>query len=158
MTSVTGRLPSQDGAVMAHAAWQQHLVAPKVKLGLAEMLLRRDPEKAAATLEQLKGDADEALETLRDLARGIYPPLLADKGLVVALESQARKATVAVTVGAQGVQRYAQDEKVRRGRVALNQSTKTETRLADRSSVFLFRGVPVGPPSGKSSALHSSVQ
>ena len=75
----------------------------KVKLGLAEMLLGRDPAKAAATLEQLKGDADEALETLRDLARGIYPPLLADKGLVVALESQARKATVPVRVEAEGV-------------------------------------------------------
>ena len=68
-----------------HDGAQQHLVALKVKLGLAEMLLGRDPEKATATLEQLKGDADEALETLRDLARGIYPPLLADKGLVVAL-------------------------------------------------------------------------
>ena len=43
-------------------------------------------------MTQLKADADEVLETLRDLARGIYPPLLADKGLVVALESQARKA------------------------------------------------------------------
>ena len=77
-----------------HDGAQQHLVALKVKLGLAEMLLGRDPAKAMATLEQLKGDADEALETLRDLARGIYPPLLADKGLVVALESQARKAIV----------------------------------------------------------------
>ena len=46
---------------------------------------------------------------LRDLARGIYPPLLADKGLVVALESQARKATVPVRVQAEGVERYAQD-------------------------------------------------
>ena len=62
--------------------------------------------KAAATLEQLKGDADEALETLRDLARGIYPPLLADKGLMVALESQARKATVPVRVESAGVARY----------------------------------------------------
>ena len=53
--------------------------------------------------EELKGDADEALETLRDLARGIYPPLLADKGLVVALESQARKATVPVRVEAAGL-------------------------------------------------------
>ena len=61
------------------------------------------------TLEQLKRDADEALETLRDLARGIYPPLLADKGLVVALEAQARKATVPVRVEAEGVERYAQD-------------------------------------------------
>ena len=92
-----------------HDGAQQHLVALKVKLGLAEMLLGRDPAKAAATLEQLKGDADEALETLRDLARGIYPPLLADKGLVVALESQARKATVPVKVEAEGVERYAQD-------------------------------------------------
>ena len=92
-----------------HDGAQQHLVALKVKLGLAEMLLSRDPVKAAATLEQLKGDADEALETLRDLARGIYPPLLADKGLVVALESQARKATVPVTVDAERIGRYPQD-------------------------------------------------
>jgi signal transduction histidine kinase len=92
-----------------HDGAQQHLVALKVKLGLAEMLLDRDPAKAMATLEQLKGDADEALETLRDLARGIYPPLLADKGLVVALESQARKATVPVQVHADSVERYSQD-------------------------------------------------
>jgi signal transduction histidine kinase len=92
-----------------HDGAQQHLVALKVKLGLAEMLLSRDPAKAAATLEQLKRDADDALETLRDLARGIYPPLLADKGLVVALESQARKATVPVSVEAVGVERYPQD-------------------------------------------------
>ncbi len=92
-----------------HDGAQQHLVALKVKLGLAEMLLDRDPAKAMATLEQLKGDADEALETLRDLARGIYPPLLADKGLVVALESQVRKAIVPVSVRADGVGRYSQD-------------------------------------------------
>ncbi len=92
-----------------HDGAQQHLVALKVKVGLAEMLLGRDPAKAAATLEQLRGDADEALETLRDLARGIYPPLLADKGLVVAIESQARKAMVPVRVEATSVERYAQD-------------------------------------------------
>jgi signal transduction histidine kinase len=92
-----------------HDGAQQHLVALKVKLGLVEMLVDRDPARAALTLEQLKGDADEALETLRDLARGIYPPLLADKGLVVALESQARKATVPVSVEADAVTRYSQD-------------------------------------------------
>src|ERR1019366_7279588 len=83
-----------------HDGAQQHRVALEVKLGLVEMLLSRDIEKVKTTLAQLKGDADEALETLRDLARGIYPPLLADKGLVAALESQARKATVPVTVEA----------------------------------------------------------
>ncbi len=92
-----------------HDGAQQHLVAIRVRLGLAEMLASRDPEKARATIEQLKGDADAALETLRDLARGIYPPLLADKGLQTALESQARKATVPVTVAAGGLGRYSQD-------------------------------------------------
>ncbi len=92
-----------------HDGAQQHLVALKVKLGLAETLVGRDVEKAKLTLAQLKGDADEALETLRDLARGIYPPLLADKGLQAALESQARKATLPVTVDADGIGRYSQD-------------------------------------------------
>ncbi len=92
-----------------HDGAQQHLVALKVKLGLAEMLMARDLEKAKLTLGQLKGDADEALETLRDLARGIYPPLLADKGLQSALDSQARKATLPVTVDAHGLGRYSQD-------------------------------------------------
>ena len=92
-----------------HDGAQQHLVALKVKLGLAEMLMSRDAQKAKATIGQLKGDADEALETLRDLARGIYPPLLADKGLGAALESQARKATIPVSVDATGLGRYSQD-------------------------------------------------
>ena len=58
---------------------------------------------------QLQKDATDALEDLRDLARGIYPPLLADKGLVAALESQARKSAVSVTVEADGIGRYARE-------------------------------------------------
>jgi signal transduction histidine kinase len=92
-----------------HDGAQQHLVALKVKLGLAEMLTARDPEKAKATIAQLKSDTDEALETLRDLARGIYPPLLAEKGLATALESQARKAALPVIVDAAGIDRYPQE-------------------------------------------------
>ncbi|MFN2463535.1 MAG: histidine kinase [Candidatus Dormibacteria bacterium] len=92
-----------------HDGAQQHLVAIKVKLGLVEMLAVKDPERAKATLHQLKADTDDALETLRDLARGIYPPLLADKGLVAALEAQARKATLPVSLESSGVQRYSQE-------------------------------------------------
>jgi signal transduction histidine kinase len=92
-----------------HDGAQQNLVALKVKLGLAEAFAEKDPAKAKELVGQLKGDADEALETLRDLARGIYPPLLADKGLGPALESQARKATLPVEVEADGLDRYAQD-------------------------------------------------
>jgi signal transduction histidine kinase len=92
-----------------HDGAQQHLVALKVKLGLAEMQAAKNPEMAMSTLAELKRDADEALETLRDLARGIYPPLLADKGLAAAIESQARRATVPVTVDAIGIGRYPQE-------------------------------------------------
>jgi signal transduction histidine kinase len=92
-----------------HDGAQQYLVAIKVKLGLAGMLLTKDPDKAKATLTQLKGDADEALETLRDLARGIYPPLLAEKGLPIALQAQTRKATLPITIEADGIGRYPQE-------------------------------------------------
>ncbi len=60
-------------------------------------------------LEQLKSDAEEALETLRDLARGIYPPLLAAQGLAAALQAQTRKATLPVTIEADDIGRYPQD-------------------------------------------------
>ena len=92
-----------------HDGAQQNLVAIKVKLGLAEAFAEKDPARAKALVGQLKADADEALETLRDLARGIYPPLLADKGLAAALEAQARKATLPVEVDTDGVGRYPQD-------------------------------------------------
>jgi signal transduction histidine kinase len=92
-----------------HDGAQQHLVSIKVKMGVAGMLIRGDPERAREMLGELKSDADAALETLRDLARGIYPPLLADKGLRVALESHARKTTLPVTVEAGMLERYPQD-------------------------------------------------
>jgi signal transduction histidine kinase len=92
-----------------HDGAQQNLVAIKVKLGLAEMLAGKDAGRARQLIAELKGDTDEALATLRDLARGIYPPLLADSGLGAALGAQARKATVAVEVIADGVGRYPQE-------------------------------------------------
>jgi signal transduction histidine kinase len=92
-----------------HDGAQQHMVALKVKLALAEMLAVSDPMKAKAAIAELKDDADDALEALRDLARGIYPPLLADKGLALALEAQARKATLAVTIEADRIGRYPEE-------------------------------------------------
>ena len=92
-----------------HDGAQQQLVALTVKLRLAEQLADRDAAKTKEMLAQLQMEATEALEDLRDLARGIYPPLLADKGLVAALESQARKAPVPTTVDADGIGRYPQE-------------------------------------------------
>ncbi len=92
-----------------HDGAQQQLVALQVKLRLAEQILGRDVAKAKEMLAQLGEDTGEALDNLRDLARGIYPPLLADKGLVAALESQARRAAVPVTVEAGSIGRFPQD-------------------------------------------------
>ena len=92
-----------------HDGAQQQLVALAINLRLAQDLVADDPEQARTMLELLRAEASDALTNLRDLARGIYPPLLADEGLVVALRSQAGKATVPVVVEAEQVDRYAQE-------------------------------------------------
>jgi signal transduction histidine kinase len=92
-----------------HDGAQQQLVALSVKLRLAEQLAEKDPARTKQALGQVQAEATEALENLRDLARGIYPPLLADKGLPEALSSQARKSPIAVTIEADGIGRYRQE-------------------------------------------------
>jgi signal transduction histidine kinase len=92
-----------------HDGAQQQLVALAVKLRLADQLVEGSPAKARELLDQLQAETSDALEDLRDLARGIYPPLLADKGLAAALEAQARKVPVPVDVTPNGVGRYPQD-------------------------------------------------
>jgi signal transduction histidine kinase len=92
-----------------HDGAQQQLVALTVQLKLARGLVERDPAKVSAMLDSIQGSATDALDDLRDLARGIYPPLLADQGLPAALEAQARKAAVPTTVRAEAIGRYAQD-------------------------------------------------
>jgi signal transduction histidine kinase len=92
-----------------HDGAQQQLVALSVKARLARALTSKDPEKAAEMLEQIEAETQAALEDLRDLARGIYPPLLADRGLVEALGAQARKSPVPVTLEPDGLGRYSPD-------------------------------------------------
>ena len=92
-----------------HDGAQQQIVALTVKLRLLGQLMDRDVEKAKSMASDLQSDATDALEQLRDLARGIYPPLLADQGLVAALEAQARKASVPTEVRSDGIGRYPQD-------------------------------------------------
>ena len=92
-----------------HDGAQQQLVALGVKLRLADALVERDTTKAHELLSQLQAETQGAIEDLRDLARGIYPPLLADQGLGSALEAQARKSVVPVEVTADGVGRFGQD-------------------------------------------------
>ena len=92
-----------------HDGAQQQLVALTIKARLAEQMIDRDPAKARDLVAQIGTETTGTLEDLRDLARGIYPPLLADKGLAAALEAQGRKAAVPVAVKADGVGRLDRD-------------------------------------------------
>jgi len=92
-----------------HDGAQQQLVALQVKQRLASTLVGKDDGKVAAMLTELQAETDQTLQDLRDLARGIYPPLLADQGLGAALESQARKSAVPVRVEAESIGRYPQE-------------------------------------------------
>jgi signal transduction histidine kinase len=92
-----------------HDGAQQQLVALAVRLRLIEALAGKDPDKAREMAAQAKVETQEALDNLRDLARGIYPPLLADQGLAAALDAQARKSPLDVEVHPDGVGRYPQE-------------------------------------------------
>ncbi|WP_232663640.1 sensor histidine kinase [Pseudonocardia sp. TRM90224] len=72
-----------------HDGAQQHLVALAVKIGLARAVLTADPEQLPALLDQLRGEAQAAIGAVRELAHGIYPPLLRERGLGEALRTAA---------------------------------------------------------------------
>jgi signal transduction histidine kinase len=89
-----------------HDGAQQQLVALCANLRLARELAGSDPVQATALLEELGNDIEAALEELRELAHGIYPPLLADRGLPEALSAVGRRAPVHTRVEAEGIDRY----------------------------------------------------
>jgi signal transduction histidine kinase len=89
-----------------HDGAQQHLVAMAVKIGLARRMLGTDPSTAETMLEELRSDVQDTLRELRELAHGIYPPLLRDRGLPEALQTAANRATLPTTVDADGIGRY----------------------------------------------------
>jgi signal transduction histidine kinase len=92
-----------------HDGAQQNLVALTVKLRLAANLAKRDPQRARASVKALEDESDQALRTLRALARGIYPPLLREQGLVAAVRAEAEKMPMPVTVAEDHLDRYAPD-------------------------------------------------
>jgi signal transduction histidine kinase len=94
-----------------HDGAQQDLVAMAIKVRLAGITIDEDVPQTKEILGELQADAACALENLRELARGVYPPLLAEMGLITALDMQARKAPVpvAVVVDAGPIGRYSQD-------------------------------------------------
>jgi signal transduction histidine kinase len=91
-----------------HDGVQQQLVGLAIQLGLLEMSAE-DPDSVRQLTGELRNAVQDTVGDLRDLARGIYPPLLADQGLAAALAAQARKAPVATTVECGDVGRYPQE-------------------------------------------------
>ena len=89
-----------------HDGAQQHLVALAVKVGLVKRLFEGDPDAAMAMLDEFRGDVQAALEELRELAHGIYPPLLRDRGLTEALRSAANRVPLPTSTAMVDVGRY----------------------------------------------------
>ncbi len=83
-----------------HDGAQARLVALAMGLGLAKEKLTEDPEAAARMVDEAHGEVKIALQELRDLARGIHPAVLTDRGLDAALSSLAARCTVPVKVTA----------------------------------------------------------
>ena len=88
-----------------HDGAQQRLVALALELQLVRAKLETDPAAASELLESAADELTGATEELRELARGLHPPLLADRGLVPAIEALARRAPLPVAVEAGEVER-----------------------------------------------------
>ncbi|WP_329614495.1 sensor domain-containing protein [Streptomyces brevispora] len=81
-----------------HDGAQARLVALAMDLGLAKEKLTNDPAAAALMVDEAHGEVKVVLQELRDLARGIHPAVLTDRGLDAALSAIASRCTVPVTV------------------------------------------------------------
>ena len=99
----SGAVDAQDAELRRierdlHDGAQARLVALGMSLGLAEQKLASDPEGAQQLVTEARIGIGEALQELRDLARGIHPPVLADRGLGAALATLADRSALPVTV------------------------------------------------------------
>jgi len=92
-----------------HDGAQQHLVALAVNLRLAKDVVREDPDAAVEMLDELGGAVQDTIRELRELAHGIYPPLLVDSGLGEALRAVATRSPLDVELSVEGIGRYPGD-------------------------------------------------
>ena len=92
-----------------HDGAQQHLIGLVVNLEVARELAATDPQQVPPLLDALSGEIHTALDELRDLAHGIYPPVLVDRGLREAIEAALVHARVQGGVDGDGTRRYPVD-------------------------------------------------
>jgi signal transduction histidine kinase len=89
-----------------HDGAQQHLVALAVNLRLAKDIVVEDPEGAVDMLEELGTAVQDTIQELRELAHGIYPPLLVDSGLSGALRPVVNRSPLDIELSTEGIGRY----------------------------------------------------
>jgi signal transduction histidine kinase len=92
-----------------HDGGQQRLVALRIRLELAEQMMAEDPSRGRSMLHRLGEDIDAALDELRSLAAGVFPSLLAARGLPEALRTAALQSPVPTVVVVEGTDRYASE-------------------------------------------------
>jgi two-component system, NarL family, sensor kinase len=93
-----------------HDGAQQQLLSLRLKLGLATTLAEQEgDERVLRAIEGVAADTDAAIRQLRDLARGLYPPVLAEQGLEAALRARARDLSLPVVVHAPRFGRHGRD-------------------------------------------------
>jgi signal transduction histidine kinase len=92
-----------------HDGAQQYLVALAVKLNLAGQVAQDDPSLLVDMLEQLRGDVQATIRELRELAHGIYPPLLRDRGLGEALRTATNRSPLPCDLDVDLPGRYPED-------------------------------------------------
>jgi signal transduction histidine kinase len=88
-----------------HDGAQQNLVSLRMKLGLAASMARDKPASLEPLLQEMQSELGDALDSLRNLARGVYPPLLEAEGLKAALRARARQVPISIDVQC-GPERY----------------------------------------------------
>jgi signal transduction histidine kinase len=95
-----------------HDGVQQQLVGVRLRLEVAAEAVKEDPARAELLLNTIGKQMDEVLGEVRSFARGIYPPLLSQRGLIEALHGAARTSAVPVEFHSRGLGRYSQDVEV----------------------------------------------
>jgi signal transduction histidine kinase len=95
-----------------HDGVQQHLVGIRIKLDLAAEAIKQDPAQGERVLASMGRQLDDVLQEVRSLARGIYPSLLSDRGVVEALRAVGRSSPTPVEVRSRSVGRYAEEVEV----------------------------------------------
>jgi signal transduction histidine kinase len=95
-----------------HDGVQQHLVGIRIKLDLAAETIKGDPAQGEQVLASVGQQLDDVLGEVRSLARGIYPSLLSEQGVVEALRAVGRSAPRPIAIRSRSVGRYAEEIEV----------------------------------------------